>query len=530
MSEREWREAGDLQPSRVALLAILLIAAVLRFWALGHGIPYSLGVDEPEIVERAVNILRSGSLHPHFFDYPAFYIYLQAFVALVRFLTGAMSGMWASLAQAGPEHFYLWGRAVTALFGVATVWLVFQAGMRWGARHALLAAGLLAVQPLHVRQSHYVLTDVPLTFFVTLALLLSLRAHEERTVRAFAWAGVAAGLAAATKYNGAAALLMPLAAAWMTLDARPSRGSCVLAAAAGCGLAFLAAAPYTLLALPEFLDGFARLASIYSSAPPPPEPGWILYLKHLRLIFGWPAFLLMGAGLVLGVVRLVNGPGRVRWTLVTLFPLVYFWLIADQRLIYGRYLLPLVPSVCLLAATAVISGVSLLRRYEIPRAPRTALITGLTVAALLPPSIQSVGFDQMISAQSTVEQARLWIEAHLPHGSRVAIETRALMLPAASYTTAHFPSLIRDHLTRAPRTREHYLDEGFEYLVASSQSFGPALDAPQRDPESYEAYMTLFGQCRELARFTPSGDHPGPEMRIYRLTPDAATSPASTGR
>ncbi len=56
--------------------------------------------------------------------------------------------------------------------------LVYRIGMRWGARHAALAAGLMAVMPLHVRESHYVLTDVPVTFFVTLTLLLTLAAHE----------------------------------------------------------------------------------------------------------------------------------------------------------------------------------------------------------------------------------------------------------------------------------------------------------------------------------------------------------------
>jgi hypothetical protein len=32
--------------------------------------------------------------------------------------------------------------------------------MRWGARTALLSAAMVAVMPLHVRESHYVLTDV----------------------------------------------------------------------------------------------------------------------------------------------------------------------------------------------------------------------------------------------------------------------------------------------------------------------------------------------------------------------------------
>src|SRR4051812_41421720 len=203
-------------------------------------------------------MMRGGSLHPHFFDYPGLYIYVQLVVAIVRFIAGAIAGEWTSLAEASTSAFYLWGRAVTAAFGVATVLLVYQIGMRWGGRHALLAAGLMAVLPLHVRYSHYVLTDTPLTFFVTLTFLLSLVAHERNTLRAFAWAGAAAGLAAATKYNGGIALLMPLLACWMTVPARPSRRAAAAAAVAACGAAFLIGAPYTLLDLPGFLNAFAR--------------------------------------------------------------------------------------------------------------------------------------------------------------------------------------------------------------------------------------------------------------------------------
>ena len=82
----------------------------------------------------------------------------------------------------------------------------------------------------------------------------------------------------------------------------------------------------------------------------------------------WPAFLLVLTGLGLGAVRAVRGPGRVRWTVTIVFPLVYFYFLSGQTLVYGRYLLPLLPFVCLLAAAGCVSGVSLLRRFDIPRA------------------------------------------------------------------------------------------------------------------------------------------------------------------
>ena len=512
MVEREWREASDLRTSREGLAAVLIAAVILRFWALGHGIPQSIAEDEPEIVERAFNMMRSGSLNPGgFFDYPALYIYIQFLVSVLSFLAGAVGGQWSSLEAATTPSVYLWGRGVTAAFGVATVWLVFRIGMRWGGRHALLAAALLAVMPLHVRYSHYVLTDVPLTFFVTLTLLLSLAAHEKNRLGAFALAGAAAGLSAATKYNGGLAIVLPLIAAWMTIPAKPSRMAAAWVIVGSAFAVFLLAAPYTVLDLPGFLNSFARLAGEYRFTVTREAP-WLTYLKHLRLTFGWPALLLAGGGLGLGLVRLVRGPGRVRWALAVTFPLLYLWMVSRQNIVFARYLLPIVPSLCVLAAAAVVSGVSLLRRYEIPRAPRTALIAGLTVLALLPPALQSIGFNRTISKTTTADQAYEWITKNVPAGSFVVIESRRLLLPAGAFKSRNVGQL-------RGRSYQDYVDEGVDYLMASSQSYGPYLDSPHQFPNEYKDYMEIFQQSREVARFSPTENVPGPQLRIFKVRP-----------
>jgi 4-amino-4-deoxy-L-arabinose transferase-like glycosyltransferase len=321
--EREWREASDMRRATLSLAIILAVAAALRFFALGSGIPFAVGVDEPEIVNRAVTMMRSGDFNPHFFDYPTLYMYVQLVVAVARFMAGAMAGEWSSLSQVTSADFFLWGRATTAAFGTATVFLVYAAGLRWGTRTALLGAGLLAVFPLHVRESHFVLTDVPTTFFATLTFLLTLRAHEQQQMKAFALAGAAAGLAAATKYPGGLAIVMPLMAIWMTPGARPSRIVGALAIVGGSGAAFLIAAPYTFLDLPAFLNGFAHLMTSYNGKAPG-DPAWLVYFKHLRNSVQWPALLLMLAGAVLAVVRAIRGSGRVRWALAVTFPVLYF--------------------------------------------------------------------------------------------------------------------------------------------------------------------------------------------------------------
>ncbi len=436
---------------------------------------YSPAVDEPEIAERALNMMRSGSFSPHpFYDYPTLYMYVQLVVYVARFLVGALHGAWNSVDAIDVTTFYAWGRGVTVLFGTATVLLVFQAGMRWGARHALLAAGLLAVMPLHVQSSHYITADVPATFFIMLALVLSLSAHEKGTVGAFAWAGAAAGLAAATKYNGGIALLMPLLACVMTPRGKDARLWCALAAIAAAAGAFLIGAPYSLLDLRSFLDGFARLAVHFKVGAAPAEPPAITYLKHLRIAFGYPALILAAAGFVMALVRIVNGPGRARWAVLLVMPVAQFYMISGQQIVYGRYLLPMVPMLCLLAAMAVVSGVSLLRRYEIPRAPRAALIAALTAAALAHPLYASIRFDAQIARADTTRLAYDWIRQYVPPGSTVVVETRKLLLPP--------PYKSRNVAQLRYQTYEDYRREGVQYLVASSQSYGPYLSGPHVHP------------------------------------------------
>jgi hypothetical protein len=510
MTEREWREASDMRKSSAMFAVVLVTAAVFRFWSLGAGIPYSLGVDEPEIMNRAVGMMKSGEFNPRFYDYPGFYIHVQLVVACLRFLAGATSGEWYTLAEVKPEAFYLWGRAVTAALGTATVALVYFIGLRWGTRYALVAAGLMAVMPLHVRESHYVLTDVPVTFFVTLTFLMSLRAHEQSRASAFLWAGAAAGLAAATKYTGALALLMPLIAAWMTHDVRPSRLMGALAAIAGAGAAFLVAAPYTVLDLPGFLNGYAVLMRSYAGKHPPDAPG-LTYLKHLLNAFWWPGMLAIAGGLIFGLVRAVNGPGRVRWTLAVAFPLIFFWFISRQAMVFGRYVLPLVPFLCILAAVAVVAGVSLLRRFSIPRVARTALIIALTVGVILPPGIQAVGFNRTNGAK-TVKDTFEWILRNVPGDAETWIECRNLVPPTGSFKGTNVRQL-RD------LPYEDYVRAGVDYVVASSQCYGPYLERPKEFPREYGEYRALFSRMREVARFSPPHGKPWPEMIIYKVEP-----------
>ena len=500
-----------MRQSMLTLGAVLAVAALLRIWGLDAGLPLAVTADEASIVNGAVRMMRVGTLDPGgFFEYPTLYVYVQAVVACLRFLAGAITGEWVSLAGARLDDFYLPGRAFTAAMGIATVLVTYRIAMRWGARYALLAAGLLAVLPLHVRESHYAIPVVPLTFFVALTFLLSLAAHEHPDTRSFVRAGAAAGLAAATDYGGALAVLLPLLSAWMTRGARP-RHVMAMAAVAASVAAFLVAAPYTFLDLPGFLNGFATLAAAPYAIDRAGGPAWSDNLWQIQGTLHWPATALLVAGVALAAVRTARGPGRVRWMLAIVFPAIYFWLASRYPTVVGRGLLAIVPFLCILVAVAVVSGVSLLRRFEIPRAVRTALIAAGTVAALLPPAVDAIAVDRTLTKEGTTELAYAWLLGNVPEGSSIVVETTRMRLPG------------RYNVTTTPRLPDRelasYRESGVQYLIASSEAYGRYLGAPHNSPREYAQYMLIFEQSREVARFAPSDAHPGPELRILKVQP-----------
>jgi len=510
VTEREWREASDLKPSTLALLLVVATGFTLRMWNIGSGIPYAVGIDEPAVMSTVLRILKSGDYNPHFFEYPTGVVYFQLGVAVIQFLAGAMRHAWNAVEQVGMADFYLWGRIATATLGTATIVLLHQVGMRWGARHALFAAGLFAVMPLHVREAHFALTDTPLVFCVTLTLLLSLRAIEKPGVLALALAGAAAGLSAGIKYNGLYAVVMPLIAAMVTGSLRKRATSDMMLVLAACVAAFFVTTPYAILDLPGFLNGFGTQTRAFVPKPPGGDSTALVYVKHFVANLGWPAFLLAVSGLVLSTVRMIGGPSQSRWALIVVFPLVFFNLITGWSFLFARYALPMVPFMCLWAAIATISGVSLLRRFDIPRLVRTTLIVGLTTAAMLLPLVRSVRWVREFGVQTTQALAYEWITHNVWYQSRVLSEARGLDLPPERYKFSTVRSL-------AGRDAASLVAEGVEWVVLSSDAWGG--NAPGGGPAAMPgSYAGLTASGTDVKVIEPTPANPGPVIRIRKVS------------
>src|SRR4051812_19089001 len=326
---------------RIALLLILVAAATARLWHLTAGVPHAVGIDEPQVIDRAIRILQTGDWNTHIFDYPSLVIYVHAVVAIFRFLWGALNGEWNSLDAFSITAIYTTGRFVAAMIGVGTVWAVYRLGAAMASADVgLLAAAQLAVMPMHVRESRFILTDVPMTALTTLAMLFTVRAMRLGTVRAYAWAGAMCGFAAAAKYNGGVALVAVLAALLINERSERDGGWKLAAAVAAAALAFVAAAPYTLLDMTGFLDGFAAQMARFARNSATVDPAWLLYVKHLS-----PAWARLTVPLAIaGAIVLLWRPRTRLFAIpVAFFTATYFYVLASHSPVFGRYALPVLP-------------------------------------------------------------------------------------------------------------------------------------------------------------------------------------------
>ncbi|MGD9906537.1 MAG: glycosyltransferase family 39 protein [Vicinamibacterales bacterium] len=412
--------------------AILAVAAGVRVWGLGFGLPFGYARPDETYVMDVVRPLLLGQPPPPNYEYPWLYMALTALGWCGYYVVGAVQGTFGAFTEMpaswrdAPAPFFLINRGITAALGVATVWVLFQLGRRVGdARTGLIAAACLAVAYLHVRDSHYGTTDVPMSFFVTLTVLLILRAHERGDLRAFAWAGLAGGLAGATKYT-AVFVVLPAAASAIIGALEEDRcrlrvlSGRLLAFAVPCGVVAALGIPFAV----TDPGGFGRtLQLLFTSTSSGQahlalEPGWITHLKYsLRYGLG---LAILGGG-VAGAALLAARSPRRAW-LVWVFPVGYFAVVGAAGNQYFRYVVPLVPFFCLGTALAIDAAAGwVAARTAAPRqawAMAAALLAALAVAE---PAWRSIQFDRAMSAADNRVVVATWITERVPPGSSLLV-------------------------------------------------------------------------------------------------------------
>lgn len=506
----------------LGLLSLAAITAYFRFRAIGWGAPFVYHPDEHFVLQPALDIVRTGSLNPHWFQYPSLLIYAEALlVFFLRPFTGAslesnhlVSGIgpWDALPEQWP--FVYAGRWLVALCGVAGVLLLALAARRLrGNATALLAGAFLMMSALHNQSGHYLTTDVPAAMLVA-ACMAATAAPRPLWILT----GVLAGLAAGTKYTAGAVLLAPLLTA-LDSGSSPRRtpaawlsevGDRWLRIGLGLVFGFVVSTPYAVLDLPEFLDGLeAQRRNYHAWAGQTGNLSW--YVRYLFTDgLGFALAAIAAGGIVCGIAEallaLRRGEPIGRRLGFLLPPLLYIPWLASFPSRAERNLIVVLPFLCLAAAIAL----DAVGRFLRPRWLATSVLlvaAGIAFASAFP---RLELFEQRLMLPDNRTLALEWMRENLPKGTKIAREEYTPQLQKGEFDVSYVFSLAR-------RPYADYLGERVEYLVASSNIYGRAVEPPYIAGESgREFYRVLF--TLPLVKEWPQGPYSnGPTIRLYKI-------------
>jgi len=194
------------QKSKVLILGILLVAAYLRLYNISGYMTF-LGdegrdvlVVKQMIVDHKWTLLGPTASVGGFFLGPIYYYFMLPF-------------LWAwRLDPTGPA-------VMVALFGVATVYLVYRAGRdMFNSWVGLVASALYALSPVVIAYSRSSWNPNVVPFFSLLTIYLLWKYSDDKKIRDIFWTGVSMGIGLQLHYLFL--FLFPVAAIWLLLYTR----------------------------------------------------------------------------------------------------------------------------------------------------------------------------------------------------------------------------------------------------------------------------------------------------------------------
>jgi hypothetical protein len=425
------------------LVGVIAIAAALRFAAIAYGLPGVYNPDEIPILNRALTFAK-GDPNPHNFLYPSLYFYMLFAWQGLYFVTGYITGAFASLGAfqrayfQDPSGFILAGRALTATCGVITVVATYRFGRAMaGPAAGLVAALCLATAPFAVRDAHYVKLDVPVAMFAALTLasiaITMRRPDDARDWRRWLLAGALAGLTVSTHYY-AIFIIVPIVVAAIALRGREGSwltvwNNLVVAGLASIG-GFLVGTPFIVVEPATAMRDMIAVREIDIDRAVVGTAPFASIGSYLHMLWtdalGWPVF----AAALVGFVAAVAGD-RGRGLMLASFPIA-FLAFAANTVPMSRYLNVMLPPLAVAAAIGVVTiarAIAMSGRATGDSGRRVAIVTAVLAGLAVAPGLaNSVRSDRFFAADDTRSVALAWVQQQIPAGASILTQPYSVPL------------------------------------------------------------------------------------------------------
>ena len=522
---------GDRRKVFLVYGCLLLLAAL--YWIVSAGIsaPFVYHPDEPDVVGRAVKMVVTGELNPHWFHYPTLltYIYAAVFKFLSVFLEIPMEfGVFENFQGANPQVFPLYyaARLVMICFSLGTFYLLLRLCSRLTSPFVASLAGITFIGSEVVRQSAASATvDMPATFFALASVFLMVRfvdsAQNGEAKESRLWlAAVMGGLAAGAKYNGGAVLLAVPLAMWL---ARMPLGWSLrrLPLLALLSIAtFAVTTPWVVLDARTFFDadrGMLFHFVHYSSGHPGADEG-VAFLKALSDLLFRHSYLaplaLLSPMAFLPRPELSEKRSHNPLWIVMFAAALFLGMVGVASIYFARNMLPMIPLLDCLIAVGAWGVVGIIPHKAVSKLKflRPKALVMLMILAI-------AGGNSLASARETFQKAEEtdtrtlayeWITENLPPGARILQEAYCPQL----YFADRFEVT---YLWSISQMQYEDAAERFDYVVVSESQGTRYHNWGNR------TYERLFKNRLIRSWKGEPGKSYGPEIRLYPL--GDATSP-----
>jgi hypothetical protein len=415
------------------IIAVIVIVGMgLRLFGISFGLPYFsnfyIRPDETLIVVPGVRFFETLG-NPGGFAYPAFLkmlcgVIFQTYFHALKLFHIATTDTMVDHFILVPSQYFIVARAISVVSGSLTIFIVYQVAQRIFSRGtALLAALLIAVAPLAVRDSHFAVTDTMLSFLTTLCIysvLSYIEAPLKSERRFLLVVSIVAGLALATKYSFL--LLFPTILLAILLKQKNfPRKMMIQVSIMFCVafLVFIAINPYVILRHMEALKDMGGTVLAIFNKPLSPH-GWAMFSKFKQLLL----VLSEGPGGVIGLqffclafVLIKHDTKSLR--IVAILVVSLLSLLTPAFLTYPlpyRYMIPALPLMAVFVAKGM-TGIMALRLNKTLKI-LVVIIIGLVVCSSF---FQSFRMSLLLTQTDTRTLAWDWIRRHVPTGVPIVI-------------------------------------------------------------------------------------------------------------